>query len=57
MFLFDILIIFAVIYFCKGKFNFRSNSAAQEKLDMMLVNGEISEEDYITKKRILNEMR
>ena len=57
MFLIDILIIFAVIYFCKGRFNFGKSSAAHEKLDMMLVNGEISEEDFITKKRILNEVR
>ncbi|KRQ87572.1 hypothetical protein ABG79_00373 [Caloramator mitchellensis] len=57
MFLIDILIIFALVYLCRDKFNFGKNSAAQEKLDMMLVNGEISEEDYITKKRILNEMR
>ncbi|MDO6355026.1 hypothetical protein Q3V94_08020 [Caloramator sp. CAR-1] len=55
MLLLDILIIVVLVYFCKG--HFTSHSSAGEKLDLMLVNGEISEEDYITKKRLLNKMR
>lgn len=55
MLLLDILIIVALVYLCKG--HFASFSSASEKLDLMLVNGEISEEDYITKKRLLNKMR
>jgi|GEM_PF-6207087 len=47
MFLLDILIIVALVYLCKN--HFASFSSASEKLDLMLVNGEISEEDYITK--------
>ncbi|CCJ33256.1 hypothetical protein CAAU_1172 [Caloramator australicus RC3] len=41
------MIIVALVYLCKD--HFTSFSSASEKLDLMLVDGEISEEDYITK--------
>ncbi|MCX7903432.1 MAG: hypothetical protein N2486_02865 [Caloramator sp.] len=55
MFLLDLLLIIAIVYFCKVSFS--RYSPAEERLDIMLVNGEINEEDYIIKKRLLNKMR